>query len=98
MSNQSICLTVRFKVKAGMAEQFKHDLASLAAATRAEAGCIHFHPHQESENEGSFLLYEQWASQADLEKHDQMPHFAAFKETFGERLSEPPSVAFWKAL
>jgi quinol monooxygenase YgiN len=78
MSNQIICLTVRFKVKAGMEAQFKHELTLLAAATRAEAGCIHFHPHQESEDDQSFLLYEQWASQADLEKHDQMPHLAAF--------------------
>ncbi|MCG6857277.1 MAG: antibiotic biosynthesis monooxygenase [Salaquimonas sp.] len=52
--------------------------AAMAAATRAEDGCITYAFYQDIENPGRFRVYEEWRDQAALDAHFRSPHMAEF--------------------
>jgi len=43
----------------------------------AEPGCLQYELFSDASNEHKFVLIEQWASQADLDAHDQTDHMIA---------------------
>ena len=53
--------------------------ATMAAATRQEAGCLHYAFGHDVEQPGCFRLSEQWRDAAALEEHFTTPHMAAFR-------------------
>ena len=56
-------------------------LAELAAATRAEPGCLRYVVGRDPERPGLFHLSEIWADLASLALHFRTPHMAAFSAT-----------------
>ena len=57
----------------------------LVAATRAEEGCVKFAISVDANNEGTYFLYEEWASDEALAAHKAQPHFAShFSEGFSK--------------
>ena len=46
--------------------------------SRAEPGCIEYHMLRDKEDPTLFIFYEIWASQADLDRHSNLPHMQAF--------------------
>jgi quinol monooxygenase YgiN len=61
----------------GKEEDLKRHLLSLAAPTRAEAGCIRYDLYQHSTKKHEFLRFEMWASDDALEAHKKAPHLRA---------------------
>jgi quinol monooxygenase YgiN/quercetin dioxygenase-like cupin family protein len=61
----------------GKDHELKEHLLSLAAPTRAEAGCIRYDLYQSPRASHEFMRYEVWASAAALEAHKQSPHLRA---------------------
>ena len=53
-------------------------LDPLIAATLQEPGCLRYQLHQDLENPHSWMLYEEWESEAALSAHQQQPHYIAF--------------------
>ncbi|MGC1782335.1 MAG: putative quinol monooxygenase [Acidobacteriaceae bacterium] len=47
----------------------------LAEASRQEAGCISFIPHEVAGDPSLIMLYEQYRDEAALEAHRASPHF-----------------------
>lgn len=56
-------------------------LAELAAATRAEPGCLRYVVGRDPERPGLFHLSEIWTDLAALALHFRTPHMAAFSAT-----------------
>jgi quinol monooxygenase YgiN len=52
-------------------------LLDLATQTRAEAGCIRYDIHQDTETPAHFLIYETWESRAHWQDHITSAHFVA---------------------
>ena len=61
----------------GQEEGLKQHLLSLAAPTRAEAGCIAYDLYQHSTKKHEFLRFEVWSSADALEAHKKAPHIRA---------------------
>lgn len=64
-------------------------LDTLAAATRAEAGCLSFTVHQHPEAPGRFAVYEKFRDQAAFDAHLQCEHaqvFVAWLQASGSTL------------
>ncbi|MGE0354585.1 MAG: putative quinol monooxygenase [Gemmatimonadales bacterium] len=58
----------------GMEAALKEHLLSLAAPTRAEAGCITYDLYQLPDRPYEFLRHEVWVGAAALEAHKRTPH------------------------
>ena len=94
----SIALVVVFTFKEGAEEVAKNALAGLVAATRQESGCLHFQAHQSGSSPEQWMLYEQWADQASIDRHNETAHLAAFKDTVIPLWAAPPDVTTWTPL
>ncbi len=87
-------LTVIATIKAnlGMEAQMLLDLCSLLEPTQAESGCINFDLLQDPKDSCTFVLYENWESQSDLDAHFQMPYVKRVLEAYKLTLAEPIQV------
>ncbi len=75
---QPFSLFVRFVLKPGSNAEFLPAAHAVAAATRAEAGCIAYEFHRIAAPAETYLLCEKWQSFEALTAHFQTPHLAAF--------------------
>ncbi len=60
------------------AEQVGHALRALGAASRPEAGCLRYDLHVDLQRPERFVMLEEWADQAALDRHDATPHLRRF--------------------
>ncbi|MCC6616006.1 MAG: antibiotic biosynthesis monooxygenase [Anaerolineae bacterium] len=58
---------------------FLQQMAVLAAASRAEDGCLSFACYEAVAAPNTFIVLQEWASRADLDRHEASAHVAAFK-------------------
>ena len=66
----------------------------VAAASRAEAGCISYRLYQDTESADELVFIEEWESREALERHFATAHIAAFMSGVGTALVAPPDVKF----
>jgi quinol monooxygenase YgiN len=66
------------KAKPGQDEELGRRMAALVAPTLAEPGCINYDLHRSNSDPGTWMFYENWRTQADLEAHMKSAHFANF--------------------
>ncbi|WP_107656808.1 putative quinol monooxygenase [Nocardia suismassiliense] len=62
------------------AAELRELLLSFVAPTREEAGALEYHFHEDKDDPGSFVFYEVWRSEADLDRHLELPHMKEFWE------------------
>ncbi len=60
-------------------ELVKSELIKLIEPTRAEAGCINYDLHQDTENPNLFLFYENWESRELWQAHMNNSHIERYK-------------------
>lgn len=79
----------------GKETDLKQHLLSLAAPTRAEAGCVTYDLYESPEARHEFMRYEIWASPDALEAHKKTPHLRA---SFEKRQREgwTTRITVWK--
>lgn len=79
----------------GREEDLKQHLLSLAAPTRAEAGCVSYDLYESPQARHEFMRYEVWATPAALEDHKRTPHLRA---SFEKRQREgwTTQITVWK--
>lgn len=94
-------LVARMKARNGREEDLRRTLAGLVAPTHAEAGCVRYDLHENSEVPGEFMFYEIWIDREALERHLRTPHLKKMQEcapelvegglqlTMLKRLNEP---------
>jgi len=73
-------------------DELERLLAAQVEPTRNEPGCINYDFHVDEEDECTFVFYENWSSQADLDAHMNMPHLAPLLSQLDRVLREPISV------
>jgi len=98
MTVKQVTVIARIKAKPGMAETVKNEVLALVAPTRAEAGCINYDLHQAADDKSVLMLYENWVSKEDLDKHLAMPYLEAFKAKAAELLAEPLDITLWEMI
>ena len=76
-----IIVTGIAEVEAGSVEAMKAAACSMAAASRAEAGCRAYAFYEDIEQPGRFRIYEEWETLEALRTHFETPHMAVFSET-----------------
>jgi quinol monooxygenase YgiN len=64
----------------------------MVEATRPEEGCIQYDLHVSTDQPGSFVFYENWASREALDRHAASPHLRAFGIKASELLNQPARV------
>lgn len=52
----------------------KAELEKLVPITRSEKGCLQYDLHQDNENPGHFMFYENWESRDLWQTHMNAPH------------------------
>lgn len=67
---------------------------AVAAASRAEEGCLGYRLFQATDDPHAFVMVEEWADRAALEAHFATEHVATFMRAFPATLSEAPDVRF----
>jgi quinol monooxygenase YgiN len=98
MREKQVTVLARFQAKKGMEERVREEIMALVAPTRSEPGCINYDLHQSFEEEGLFVLYENWVSKEALDQHLEMPHLVAFKEKAPSLLAEPLDISLWRMI
>jgi len=64
--------------KPGKEEELQTALESLIEPTKAEDGCHTYALHRGSEDPALFIFYENWTSDAHLDRHLAMPYLEEF--------------------
>lgn len=67
---------------------------ALAAASRAEQGCISYRLYEDTELENEFVFVEEWADEQALQRHFGTPHIAEFMRAIPAAIVAPPEVKF----
>ena len=95
MSEHVLTVVARVVAKHDTVEQVREMLMGLVGPTRQEPGCIDYVLHQSKSDARSFLFFENWKSQADLDAHLQKPYLQAFVGKADEVLAEPLDITLW---
>jgi quinol monooxygenase YgiN len=66
------------KAKPGLEDELGRRMADLVAPTLAEPGCINYDLHRSNSDPRTWMFYENWRTQADLDAHIKTAHFASF--------------------
>ena len=75
----------------------KHDEAIqlalwMAAETRREDGCLHYHFYSDLANPNRFFVYEEWRDLAALQAHFQTEHMSTFNGQLPDLLAGKPTI------
>ncbi|MEM7211495.1 MAG: putative quinol monooxygenase [Pseudomonadota bacterium] len=75
-----MALTILAQITAepGKEALVRAELEKLVPITRAEAGCIQYDLHVDTETPGFFVFYENWESRELWQTHMNAPHLAAY--------------------
>ncbi len=95
MAQEKVTVVATFKAKSGQEEALRSAIEAVVAPTRSEPGCINYDLHQFTEDPGVFMLYENWISKKDLDKHLEMPYLKDLLGKADELLSEPIGLDLW---
>ena len=91
----SIGLVATLKVQADKADDFAKVFMELRAQVLAnEKGCMQYDFFKSKANDGTFIVMEQYATQADLDAHGKTEYFKAAGGKFGSMLAGAPGLVF----
>jgi len=67
---------------------------AVAAASRAETGCVSYRLYEDTERENEFVFVEEWDSSEALQRHFMTSHVKEFLRAIPETLVAAPDVKF----
>lgn len=79
----SIIIAGYFRIDPVHVEQCKATLIKVMRATRAEPGCRFYNITADLEDNATFHVSEEWASEAELADHMKTPHLNELKAGLG---------------
>src|SRR5688572_18407768 len=91
MSNQLLVVHVHCRVKSDCLVAFKEATIANATASRKEPGIARFDVVQEAEDPTRFALIEVYRSSDAPAAHKETAHYAQWRDTVAEMMSEPRS-------
>lgn len=88
-------IVATLQVKNGKAAEFEKIFNGLSAKVKAnEKGCLLYDLFKSKEDPQTYVIMEQYASQADLDAHMQTEYFQAAFPELSAVLAAPPGLAF----
>jgi quinol monooxygenase YgiN len=94
--NGEITVVALMSARNGHEDQVARELEALLAPTRSESGCLQYDLHRAADDPRTFMFYERWRSQGDLDAHLARPHITSFLERADELLDAPPELTVWQ--
>ena len=85
-------LVVKVTLKEGANDRFESAFAKCLAATRKEAGCIHYDLNRDTDNGRQYVVYERWKTLSDLEAHMKTAHIKTLLEVLPDMLDGRPGL------
>lgn len=98
MSNETIVLVARLKVRADAVEEAKKAAFDIIAASRAEEGNINYDVHQAIDDPTVFVWHETWTNKAAVDEHFETDFFKDFSAKVGELAAEPAQITLTKMI
>jgi len=89
-----IVVTGRMRIAAEDRERFAEVATEMCARSREDAGCIGYRVYDDLEQDGRYVIVEEWADDAALQAHFTQPHTGAFLGALGPLLAEPADALF----
>lgn len=83
---------VVFTAREGMADRVKEVLMARVTPTRGEAGNLAYDLFQGKDDPRVFVLYEEWADQAALDRHSETPYIKSIGGDLAGALAVPFEV------
>ncbi|MGB5212828.1 MAG: putative quinol monooxygenase [Anderseniella sp.] len=74
----SLTILAQITAVPGKEALVRSELERLVDITRAEEGCEQYDLHQDNENPGLIVFYENWQSRELWQQHMSAPHLAAY--------------------
>ena len=93
-----LSLVAQLRAKPGMEQELVRTMTALVGPSRAESGCIDYHLHQSNDDPANIVVYENWDSMADLEKHFEEPYLKAFFVRKDELVEGEIDIKFYTML
>jgi quinol monooxygenase YgiN len=93
-----LTVVAEMKAKPGREDDLRKALLALIEPTRPENGCVQYDLHVHSSDPARFLFYENWASEAHLERHAASAHLTAFVRSADALLAEPMRVETFRRI
>jgi quinol monooxygenase YgiN len=88
-------VTAQLTAKPGQEAELGRRLREMIPPTLKEKGCINYDLHRSAGNPATWMFYENWNTQEDLDAHTNSPHFHAFQQVKHEVLADEMTVAFF---
>lgn len=98
MSEETIVLVARLKVRTEAVEEMKDLALGIVEDSRNEAGCINYDVHQALDDPTVFVWHETWTGKAALDAHFEEPHFKQFFARGMELAAEEPQITITKMI
>jgi len=95
MSQPSLRVLARCRVRADRIDEAKAVMVSLLAPSQAEEGCILYVLQQNRQDPADFAFVEEWTDEAALAAHGKTPHILAAREKFPDLLDGPMDVRMY---
>jgi quinol monooxygenase YgiN len=89
-----IVVVGRVRTDADKRDQLVRIGQAVAAASRAEPGCISYRVYEDTELENEFVFVEEWESSEELQRHFATPHVDEFMQAIPATVVAPPDVKF----
>jgi quinol monooxygenase YgiN len=96
MAATQVTVIARCQAKPGLEERVRSEILALVEPTRAEPGCLNYDLHVAADDPTEFVLYENWTSQGELDKHLAMPYLERFKGLAEELLAAPIEIRLYQ--
>src|SRR5688572_7698061 len=98
MPERKLLVVARIVARPESVAVVRRALLGLLAPTRAEAGCILYELMQNTADPTDFTFYEEWESDALLDRHAASPHLASTFAALDGHLAAPPDVRRYQCL
>ena len=90
-----IGILATMKIQPGKESEFEGVFKDLAGKVKAnEKGCLQYDLFKSKSDPSTYYIYEQYASQADLEAHGKSDYFKAASPALGATLAGKPDLQF----
>ena len=77
---KALTIVARIEAKKDKIELVRSELLKLVEPTRKEQGCMQYDLHQDNDNPGIFIYYENWESRELWQAHMNNDHLKAYME------------------
>ena len=76
--SETLTIIARIEAKKESLELVKSEIVKLIEPTLKEEGCMQYDLHQDNEEPEVFIFFENWATKALWERHNESTHLAEF--------------------